>query len=55
MLLIVFFGGVQLLTIGILGQYIGVLFDEIKGRPEYIISKTINLEDTDNSDLCGQS
>jgi len=34
---IVFFGGVQLLTIGILGQYIGILFDEIKDRPEYII------------------
>ncbi|MDR2147365.1 MAG: glycosyltransferase family 2 protein [Tannerella sp.] len=37
--IIVFFGGVQLLTVGVLGQYIGVLFDEIKGRPEYIIDK----------------
>ena len=37
--LIVFFGGVQLLTIGVLGQYIGVLFDEMKDRPEYIIDK----------------
>lgn len=36
---IVFFGGVQLLTIGVLGQYIGILFDEIKGRPEYIIQE----------------
>jgi dolichol-phosphate mannosyltransferase len=36
---VVFFGGVQLLTVGVLGQYIGVLFDEIKGRPEYIIDK----------------
>lgn len=35
--LIVFFGGVQLLTIGIVGAYIGNLFDEIKNRPEYII------------------
>ena len=33
-LTIMFFGGVQLLTIGILGQYIGSLFDEIKKRPE---------------------
>ena len=38
---VVFFGGVQLLTIGVLGQYIGVLFDEIKGRPEYIINEKI--------------
>ncbi|MDR1097384.1 MAG: glycosyltransferase family 2 protein [Tannerella sp.] len=36
---VVFFGGVQLLTIGVLGQYVGILFDEIKGRPEYIIDK----------------
>lgn len=42
-LLIVFFGGVQLLTIGILGQYIGNLFDEAKDRPEYIINEKINL------------
>ncbi|MDR1747307.1 MAG: glycosyltransferase family 2 protein [Tannerella sp.] len=39
----VFFGGVQLLTIGVLGQYIGVLFDEIKGRPEYIIDEKRNF------------
>ena len=39
---VVFFGGVQLLTIGVLGQYLGVLFDEIKDRPEYIISEKIN-------------
>ena len=38
-LLIIFFGGIQLITIGIVGQYIGVLFDEIKNRPEYIIDK----------------
>ncbi len=42
-LLIVFFGGVQLLTVGVLGQYIGILFDEIKDRPEYIVSKKENF------------
>jgi len=31
---VIFFGGVQLLTIGVLGQYIGILFDEVKERPE---------------------
>lgn len=35
--LIIFFGGVQLLTIGLLGSYIGEMFDEIKERPEYIV------------------
>lgn len=42
-ILIVFFGGVQLLTIGVLGQYIGNLFDEAKNRPEYIIDEKINF------------
>ncbi|MDR0431282.1 MAG: glycosyltransferase family 2 protein [Tannerellaceae bacterium] len=40
---IIFFGGVQLLTVGVLGQYIGILFDEIKARPEYIIEETRNF------------
>ncbi|MDR3193768.1 MAG: glycosyltransferase family 2 protein [Tannerella sp.] len=40
---ITFFGGVQLLTVGVLGQYIGVLFDEIKNRPEYIIDEKRNF------------
>jgi dolichol-phosphate mannosyltransferase len=39
---IIFFGGIQLLTIGVLGQYIGILFDELKERPEYIIEDIIN-------------
>jgi dolichol-phosphate mannosyltransferase len=40
---LVFFGGVQLLTIGVLGEYIGSVFDEVKGRPEYIVDKMINF------------
>jgi len=38
-LLLIFFGGIQLLTVGVLGQYIGIIFDEVKDRPEYIIDK----------------
>ncbi len=44
-IIIIFFGGVQLLTIGVLGQYIGSLFDEVKNRPEYIISEKINFNE----------
>ncbi|MBK9270888.1 MAG: glycosyltransferase family 2 protein [Saprospiraceae bacterium] len=36
---IVFFGGIQLLSIGLLGQYLGSIFDEVKGRPEYIVER----------------
>jgi len=42
MITIIFFGGIQLLTVGVLGQYIGILFDEVKERPEYIIDEIIN-------------
>jgi dolichol-phosphate mannosyltransferase len=41
--MIIFFGGIQLLTIGVLGEYIGSLFDEAKDRPEYIISEKVNF------------
>lgn len=45
--IVTFFGGVQLLTVGVLGQYVGILFDEVKARPEYIIDEKKNFtEDT---------
>lgn len=42
--LIVFLGGVQLLSIGILGEYIGRIYDQAKGRPQYIIDRTVNVK-----------
>ena len=35
--LITFFGGIQLLSIGIIGEYIGRVFNETKKRPLYIV------------------
>ena len=40
-----FIGGVQLTSIGILGSYIGSIFLEAKGRPNYIVRETVGFEE----------
>ncbi|GIW64360.1 MAG: glycosyl transferase [Patescibacteria group bacterium] len=40
---IVFLGGVQLIMIGIIGEYLGKIFKEIQNRPNFLIKEKINL------------
>ncbi len=44
MVAITFFAGVQLLSLWIIAEYIGRIYDETKNRPQYIIEKKINMD-----------
>ena len=46
---IMFFSGIQLLSIGILGEYIGQIFNEVKQRPLYLIAEDISSKDVGNN------
>ena len=48
MMSIWFIGGVQLLSVGLIGEYIGKLYKEVKRRPRYIIEAYVNERDDSN-------
>jgi polyisoprenyl-phosphate glycosyltransferase len=44
-LVVSFFSGVQLLALGVVGEYIGRIYDETKRRPMYIVDRKVNFTD----------
>jgi len=46
MIAVLFIGGVQLVSMGILGEYIGRIYNEIKGRPLYVVQEYSGFDQT---------
>jgi polyisoprenyl-phosphate glycosyltransferase len=43
-ILILFLGGIQLVSIGILGEYVGRIYEEVRERPRFIVDKAFGLD-----------
>lgn len=43
LLVVLLLGGIQLITVGIIGEYLGRVYDEVKRRPLYLVSETRNM------------
>ena len=50
-MVVTFVGGMQLVGIGVIGLYIGRIFEEVKNRPRWYVRESIGLNSIDDLDI----
>jgi dolichol-phosphate mannosyltransferase len=50
MIMVLFLGGVQMLSLGVIGSYVGRIYTEVQGRPLYTVQKVVEHDDSAEQD-----